>query len=157
MRTNTLYAGTFGGGIFKSFNGGASWMTINSGLINKAVSALVIDPQNSNIVYAGTQDGVFKSVDGGGSWRAANTGLGSRTIFSLAVDHTTSNTLYVGTADGVSKSLNGGTTWQESNQGKLDGGNGIRAGLELLWLLICRHLWSGRFLRVWMGEPTGLP
>ena len=48
---STLYAGTYGGGVFKSTNGGASWSAANSGLTNLDVYALAINP---TMLYAGT-------------------------------------------------------------------------------------------------------
>src|SRR6266542_3100797 len=67
----TVYAGTNGGGVFKSGNGGGSWAAVNAGLTNLNVSALTIDPATPATVYAGTDGGgVFKSVNGGGSWAA---------------------------------------------------------------------------------------
>ena len=61
-----VYAGTLGGGVFKSTNGGANWAEFNAGLTNTEVRALAIDPTNPSILYAGTDgDGVFKSTDSG--------------------------------------------------------------------------------------------
>ena len=39
-----LYAGTQGGGVFRSTNGGSSWSPVNAGLTNTTVNALVIEP-----------------------------------------------------------------------------------------------------------------
>src|SRR4029434_5599529 len=59
-------------GFFKSIDGGATWTNI--GLTDAAVTVLVRDPFDSNILYAGTQGiytnphgfrGIFKTVDGG--------------------------------------------------------------------------------------------
>ena len=70
----TLYAGTSGGGVFKSTDGGGSWRAINTGLNTTfVVSALVIDPATPATLYAGTgrglvsgdASGVFKSTNGG--------------------------------------------------------------------------------------------
>jgi hypothetical protein len=61
----TLYAGTSGGGVFKSTDAGGNWIAINSGLTNTVVSALAIDPSNMATLYAGTEGGVFKSTNGG--------------------------------------------------------------------------------------------
>jgi hypothetical protein len=47
----TLYAGTYGGGVFKSTNGGTTWSAFNTGLTNLDVYALAI---NSTMLYAGT-------------------------------------------------------------------------------------------------------
>jgi hypothetical protein len=45
-----LYAGTSGGGVFKSTNRGASWPVLNTGLTNRSVNALAIDPATSREV-----------------------------------------------------------------------------------------------------------
>src|SRR6516225_7902247 len=67
----TLYAGTEGGGAFKSTDGGDSWTAINNGLTNLSVRALAIDPCTPMNIYAGTfGGGAFKSTDGGDSWTA---------------------------------------------------------------------------------------
>jgi hypothetical protein len=56
----TLYAGTNGGGVFKSTNGGGNWNTFNSGLTNYDIQALAINPATPSILYAGTNgSGVF--------------------------------------------------------------------------------------------------
>ncbi|MDN5273936.1 hypothetical protein QTO31_18365 [Chloroflexus sp. MS-CIW-1] len=62
---STLYAGAYGGGVFKSTNGGATWSAVNTGLSNKEVWALAIDPINTNTIYVATYGGVFKSANGG--------------------------------------------------------------------------------------------
>src|SRR5258708_4939733 len=43
----TIYAGTSGGGLFKSTNGGASWSVANAGLSHFTVNSVAIDPSNS--------------------------------------------------------------------------------------------------------------
>ena len=71
------YAGIAGfTGLFKTTDGGNTWLPINTGLLNLGdpgrISAIVIDPDDTNVVYAATGgyrstdgQGVFKSVDGG--------------------------------------------------------------------------------------------
>ena len=51
----TLYAGTDGGGVFKSTNGGGNWGAVNTGLTATYVSALAIDPETPTTLYAGTR------------------------------------------------------------------------------------------------------
>ena len=58
----TLYAGTDGGGVYKSSNGGMNWTAINTGLTNTFVNTLAINPQTPETLYAGTGSGVFKLV-----------------------------------------------------------------------------------------------
>ena len=53
----TLYAGTDGGGAFKSTNGGGNWSAVNTGLTNTLVEALAIDSATPSTLYAGTYGG----------------------------------------------------------------------------------------------------
>jgi photosystem II stability/assembly factor-like uncharacterized protein len=64
-----VYAGTFSGGVFKSTDGGGRWTEVNTGLTNRSVNSLAIDPVDSNTVYAGTSgNSIFASYDGGQTW-----------------------------------------------------------------------------------------
>src|SRR5260370_1344160 len=66
--SNIVYAGT-SAGAFKSTDLGISWSAVKSRLITDAngplvISALAIDPQNPDTVYAtGTYTGMFKTTD----------------------------------------------------------------------------------------------
>jgi hypothetical protein len=83
-----------------------------------AVSALVIDPQNTSTVYAGTGNGVFKSTDGGASWRAVSAGLPGPFVASLVIDPQNTTTLYAWiNYYGVFKTTNGGTSWIPAGSG----------------------------------------
>ncbi len=91
-----------------------------------------MDPNNSNVVWAGTGennhqralgygDGIYKTVDGGESWE--NMGLKeSRHIGMIAIDPTNSDILYVaaegsawgaGGERGLYKTTDGGKTWNK--------------------------------------------
>jgi hypothetical protein len=122
----TLYAGTDGysganGGVFKSTDGGASW--VNTGLSTSCVQALAIDPTMPTTLYAGALDDLFKSTDGGMSWISISTGLiGS--VATLVIDPTTPTILYVetyaapdGAQIGVFKSTDGGENWAKISAG----------------------------------------
>jgi photosystem II stability/assembly factor-like uncharacterized protein len=54
-----LYAGSHANGMFKSTDGGNNWTTFNSGLTDLTILTLVIDPENSPNLFAGTSSGVF--------------------------------------------------------------------------------------------------
>jgi photosystem II stability/assembly factor-like uncharacterized protein len=112
-----LYAGTQGiyteprgfRGLFKSIDSGASWLPVNNGLtgladIGATITALVIAPNHSNILYAGTsRDGIYKSVDGAATWVKFNDGLTSLEIRALAVSPSSQNMLYAASSDGIFK------------------------------------------------------
>ncbi len=113
---DVLFAGTQGGGVFKSTDGGASWSPVNDGLRDLYVRALAIDPETPSTVYAGTQRGLHKSVDGGLSWFPADIGIGpnSQWSTSLAIDPKEPSTVYAGTLDDLFKSVDGGGSWSVS-------------------------------------------
>jgi len=114
----TLYAGTGGGGVFKSTNGGTSWSFSSSGLTNSYVQCLAITPSNPQTLYAGTDGGVFKSTNGGTSWSAYSSGLTNSYVQCLAITPSNPQTLYAGTGGGgVFKSGNGGVSWTASSTG----------------------------------------
>jgi hypothetical protein len=83
-----------GQGIWKITNLGAAagsspvapnWTTAGSGIPSVPINALVIDPTNSNHIYAGTDIGVYNSTDGGVSWNPYGTGLPRSAVFDLAI------------------------------------------------------------------------
>lgn len=49
------------------------------------VNALVVDPSNPLIVYAGTDIGVYSTIDGGVNWLPFGTGLPRVAVFDLAI------------------------------------------------------------------------
>jgi hypothetical protein len=71
----TMWLSSPSGGIWKSSNGGATWQPLNDFLPSLNVSALVLNPHNSDELYASTGDrdvlgaGIFHSLDGGASWQ----------------------------------------------------------------------------------------
>ncbi|MDW8214276.1 MAG: hypothetical protein RMJ55_12020 [Roseiflexaceae bacterium] len=75
MSPTTLYAGGSWRGVLKSEDGGATWRQISDDLDRASVRALLIDPANPRVIFAGTDAGVYQSEDGGETWRAVNDGL----------------------------------------------------------------------------------
>ena len=102
LNPDTLYAGTTDYysprgvfpflGLFKSTDGGNSWFAINNGLGDlfgtvSIITAVAIDPDDPNILYAGTSGrGVFRSADGGASWSEFNLGLTNLSINVLTIE-----------------------------------------------------------------------
>jgi len=104
-------------GVWKTTNGGTSWVLSSTGITNSTVEALAIDPSNSSVVYAGSY-GVFKSTNGGASWSDVSASFGSNMSFvsALAIDPVTAH-VYVGFGSGLGvwKSVDGGANWANSN------------------------------------------
>ncbi|MGA7537431.1 MAG: hypothetical protein WBW93_01560 [Steroidobacteraceae bacterium] len=148
---NVLYVGTGeasirnqttspGDGVYKSTNAGKSWTHV--GLANTLqIAAIVVDPENPDIVYVAAQGdpwvpsrerGVYRSRDGGNTW--------SRVLFvnpttgahDLSIDPKDPRILYAalwdhrrrpwdirsgGPGSGLWKSTDGGDTWHRLRQG----------------------------------------
>jgi photosystem II stability/assembly factor-like uncharacterized protein len=100
----TIYSGTtvtYRGGVLKSTDGGTTWSDVTTGLTNRDIRALAIDPRTPTTLYAGTYGGgVFKSTDGGGTWSDLNIGLTDLDVNILAVDPQTPATVYAVTRAG---------------------------------------------------------
>jgi len=124
--SQTVYVGTRDAGVFKTIDGGQTWLPARTGLTFYPIRSLEVDPQNRNVLYAGTDfDGIWKSTDGGGTWFKSSNGLYEGLIvFSIIIDPQDTDTLYVGLGGGVAlgigniyKSENGGATWELKDNG----------------------------------------
>ena len=64
--SRTIYIGSFGGGMFKSIDAAETWFPISSGLDDKSMTGLAMDPDAPDTVYAATfYRSVYKTVTGG--------------------------------------------------------------------------------------------
>jgi photosystem II stability/assembly factor-like uncharacterized protein len=113
---DVLYAG-FGieaDGVYRSRDGGASWVETALQNENAEVFGLAIDPDDCDTVYAGAwRDGVRKSQDGGRTWDAAPRGPEDAFVYSVVIDPIDPDILYAGTAErGVYRSDDAGATWR---------------------------------------------
>src|SRR5260370_41653867 len=92
----TYYFGAVAGGVWRTTDGGASWLPLTDQTAISSVGAIAVAPSNHDIIYVGSGeaaprgdmtygDGVYKSVDCGKNW--SNIGLkDSRQIGALIVD-----------------------------------------------------------------------
>lgn len=131
-RPNEYYAGTTGGGVFKTEDGGQSWAPTTDGYFGGTIGAIAVAPSDPDVVYVGGGeypirgnasygDGVWKTTDAGKTW--AYMGLGdTRQIAKILVSPTDPNLVYVGASGhlfgpnadrGVFRSRDGGKTWQK--------------------------------------------
>jgi hypothetical protein len=76
------------GHVWKTTNLAAAtptWTSMSSGIPDVPVNGFVVDPLNSNNLYAGTDIGVYNSIDGGNTWNPYGTGLPRVAVFDLKV------------------------------------------------------------------------
>ena len=112
---NTLVIGALDG-VFRSRDGGANWERItpenhmaieNHSSLRNFVS-VAIDPQNPDIIYAGTRHLPWKTTDGGANWHNLKEGiLDDSDVFSIIVDPKVPSRVYASACSGIYLSENG--------------------------------------------------
>ncbi len=126
------YFGAVGGGLWKTTDGGETWVPVTDGQItSSSVGAVAVSETNPDIVFIGTGescirgnimpgDGVYKSIDAGKTW----THVGFRdaqNISRVRIHPTNPDIVFVAAFGhygapseerGLYKSTDGGRTWQ---------------------------------------------
>ncbi len=127
-----LYAGTAGGGVWKSSDGGSSFVSIFDKYA-QSIGTVAIDPNNPDqILWVGTGetwvrnsvsvgDGLYKTTDGGANWKKVGFEKSDR-ISSIQINPKNSEEVYIGVLGplwgdskerGVYKTSDGGKTWEQ--------------------------------------------
>jgi len=125
-----VYMAAASSGLWKSTNGGTSWMPIFDDFGTTSIGDVTIAPSNPDIVWVGTGEanarqssswgnGVYKSADGGATWQRM--GLEeSRHIGRIVIDPKNPDIVYVAALGhlwgpnrqrGLFKTTDGGKTW----------------------------------------------
>ena len=127
-----IYAGTAGGGVWKSNDAGTTFNPIFDDH-SQSIGAVAIDPNDpDNVIYVGTGetwtrnsvsygDGLYKSTDGGSNWKKLGFDKSER-IANIIVNPKNSKEVYVAVLGalwsdsderGVYKSSDAGETWEK--------------------------------------------
>ena len=132
---NIIYLGTGdanyysgGYGVWKSTNGGTTWLQSTTGMGNALVIELLMDPLNSNNIVAATSNGIYKTTNAGGTWGLVKSGGD----FKNMVKQPGSNTiLYAVTSSQFWRSVDFGTTWIQITNGVVIPGGGSGNGMRI--------------------------
>ena len=105
-----IVAGTLSG-VYRSFNEGTHWTLISppgSTEIHE-IESLAIDPNDPQIIYAGTWHLPWKTTDGGEHWKNIKDGIiEDSDVFSIIIDPIHPEVVYASACSGIYKSVNGG-------------------------------------------------
>ncbi|MEZ5962549.1 MAG: hypothetical protein R3F56_01770 [Planctomycetota bacterium] len=133
-----IFVGSVSGGIWRSDDGGGSWVAVDDLMTNLAVTSIVIHPTQTNVMYAATGEGfvgtlgnsgaqatrgagIFKSTDGGSTWnRLSATNNSSFWWVNRLAISPNGNVLLASTgrpqvaSGGVFRSTDGGNSWSST-------------------------------------------
>lgn len=123
--SSIIWLGTPAGGLWKTTNGGSTWVPQTDNLTVIGITAIAIDPVNPNNMYIATGDafgwhtntiGILKSTNGGVSWTSTGWSTDVTSflqIRQLIVHPTAPNTLLAATSIGLYLTTDGGANWTE--------------------------------------------
>ncbi len=93
------------------------WQDIGRGNLN--LKTVLVETDNPQIIYIGSEQGIFKSEDGGGGWRSILSVRGTnRDVNLLSFALGNKNFLYAATGNGLYFSQNQGINWNRIFKGK---------------------------------------
>jgi photosystem II stability/assembly factor-like uncharacterized protein len=160
-----------GAAVYRSEDGGQSWIRADAGLPGARVNRLAIDPASPMIAYAAlaTTAGpsLFATSNGGARWEARASGLPPFAALVVRVDPAAPDVLYCGNAVGVYRSMDRGETWSRFGTGlpaasvqDLQVGDGGRVRIATYgrgaWEIDVSHTTPGRGAPV-LPCPSGGP
>jgi hypothetical protein len=131
VNANVIYIAATGGGVWKTTNGGVTWLPLTDSQPTLFMGSIAPAPSNPSIIYAGTGEadngdfygrGVLKSADGGATWTLLGNSVFDRSgIIKIVVDPANPDTVYVAIGltftnglsgnHGIWKSTDGGLNW----------------------------------------------
>jgi len=163
LRTTARDGKPWNGGVYRSEDGGRSWVRRSEGLPTRVGRAdepapmtsnckeIVVDPRDENTVYVGdwawVSAGVWKSVDGGQTWSRATDHYSERknmdygwirqwgpSVECLAISPAKPERLVFGTSGHVFLTDDAGATWQQRYCQQFEDGRFAGTGLEVTCL-----------------------
>ena len=118
---NYIIGETQNGGLTRTINNGASWISGTGGIDGSEnaawVAPIINDVNNPSVFYTARQK-VYKSTNNGGSWQAVSGNMnGTYAVTELAISKTTPSLIYCSTGQLIFKSTDGGSTWASISAG----------------------------------------
>ena len=127
-----IYVATASAGVWKTIDGGVTWLPIFDSQGIQSIGDIAVDPSNPDVIWVGTGEdnprnstsfgkGVFKSTDGGKTWKCVGLKNTER-ISRIIINPRNPNIVYVAaighvfgpsTDRGVYMTEDGGKTWEK--------------------------------------------
>ncbi len=112
-----LYVGTIGQGLFRSTDGGESFVRASDGMFVEChVRALAVHPEEPRTIYLGSEQGLFRTTNGADNWTRVESPLNGLQIWSILLLPLAPNTILVGTCPSrLFRSEDASRAWTESS------------------------------------------
>ncbi len=177
-----LYVGTAFGGVWKSDDGGASWVNIFDHSPAIGVSGIVVSHEDPDMIWVLTgdgdansqsslvnrfdavsaSDGVYKTIDGGNTWYQTGVLSGLPYFpYQIVQNSNNANLLMVATSAGLYKSTDYGETWTNKFVGNVQDVMYRPFGNRLYWVDQNNCYYSDTQAETWstsamnIDPPTG--
>lgn len=152
--SDTVYAGTAGGGVWKTTDGGDTWTPLTDFAGSLSIGAIAIDPSDPQTVLAGTGEynngyvgtyygnGVFRTPDGGTTWMEHAAATFERDEISQIVfdpSDTTGQSVLLSSSIGIYHSPDGGVNWTQLEAGNFSGLVAFETGGNALKAIAARY------------------
>lgn len=144
-----------GYGVWWSTNGGATWVPRNTGMGNREVYEILMDPGNPNILIASCLDRVYRSTDLGANWTLVYSG--GEDFKDLAFKPGDPNIVYAASND-FFRSADNGQTWTQVTSGVATGASRIAIAVSandpnIVYLTLANNT---AFMRLLRSTDSGL-
>src|SRR5262245_48372849 len=115
MQPHRLYVGTIGEGLWRSTDGGATFVRACDGMFVEChVRALAVHPRDDRVLYLGNEHGVYRSTDGADNWTRVDTFAGGLQVWSILLSPANPDLIIAGACPArLLRSGDGGKTWSE--------------------------------------------
>ena len=104
-----IFVGSMGG-VYRSFDQGATWQQVNTGLSSAVVRSLT---EKSNKIFAGTIYGINVCDVNGNEWTSANTGINEVSVYSILP---LEDKFLMSSSRGVLLTDDGGVSWTKTRR-----------------------------------------
>ena len=110
--TDHPYDGTHSERLYKSTNGGVTWLQTSLDAQGNSVDIIAVHPVNPSTVYAASHGtgGLFQSLDGGTTWTTLTTDSACGGVNAILFN-ASGSTMYLAGTTGVCRSTDGAQTW----------------------------------------------
>jgi photosystem II stability/assembly factor-like uncharacterized protein len=108
---------TDGFGIFRSTDGGTTWIAQDAGLDELSLQSLAFLPGSSTLLAGGSGGGVYRNETAGGSWSKSTFGLNEALVSAVVANPGTPGLAYAAAYDGVYATGDSAGSWQRASGG----------------------------------------